>query len=170
MGQDLFDWQSYLKFYRDLSESGIVTEEDAKMHWETHGKKEKRLGSLQQFMKMYPNFDIDFYRECNKEIFRVLGNAGLMTHYWMSGVAEGRLSSEMEFFKKYTDFDVEFYKSFYEDIKGFSRCEVMNHYWNHGSNEGRMSNVFQKKTWITRDHLPFSISILTLHPHATARV
>ena len=55
--------QDYLKLYIDVRNIDLET---LTIHWETIGKKEKRLGNINNFLLKYPNFDYKLY--INSEI------------------------------------------------------------------------------------------------------
>lgn len=48
----VFDWKFYIKHHPDLVNAGIVTEQDAILHWENHGKFEGRISSQEEWDKL----------------------------------------------------------------------------------------------------------------------
>ena len=65
---DKFDWEIYLLLNKDLEKNGIVTEENALVHWYNFGKKESRL-------HYDPNFNWEIYLLLNQD----LTNSGINT-------------------------------------------------------------------------------------------
>ena len=51
-----FDWRFYISNYKDLQKAGIKTAEHAREHYETHGKREKRLINEAQLHLSKRNF------------------------------------------------------------------------------------------------------------------
>lgn len=56
-----FNFKLYQELYPDLKENDIETEEQALLHWKTHGKSENRVSTINEFIKRY-NFDFKFYK------------------------------------------------------------------------------------------------------------
>ena len=67
-------------------------------HWQKNRIKKNLLGSMSQFSKTYPKFNVDVYKKYNKGLSTVgiTTNAALMCHYWHFGNNERRICSEVE--------------------------------------------------------------------------
>ncbi len=84
-----FDWRTYLKNYEELEEKGIDTEQKAKEHWLTIGKK-KGLSYHDLFSDLPSDFDWETYVS-NYEDLRNVKTRGRAAKHWLSiGKKEGR--------------------------------------------------------------------------------
>jgi hypothetical protein len=104
---------------------------------------EGRIGSEQEFYKLYPEFEYEFYRMFYPDLGILFNNDKylLMRHYEDNGKMEGRIGSEQEFYKLYPEFNLEFYIHNYADLSIFNEDKylLMSHYFNNGLEEGRIS-------------------------------
>lgn len=87
-----FDWEVYVNNYLDLKTSGISTEEKAKKHYESFGKKEGRVGN-KKISTDWEDFDWQYYINTYQDLAKVGINDELkaLQHYTNFGKKEGRL-------------------------------------------------------------------------------
>jgi hypothetical protein len=94
---------------------------------------------LDNLYRLYPNFDINFYKSYHKDLSN-LSNNELIIHYHNHGKYENRICKELNIINLYSDFDINFYKSYYKDLSNLSDIELIYHYHNYGKKEGRICN------------------------------
>lgn len=80
-----FDYKFYKKGYPDLKN---IEDGDLMKHYIITGRKEKRLTSKEFFDKVYPGFDVDYYRKTNVNIKNIsnMSDEEIMCHYYSKGV------------------------------------------------------------------------------------
>lgn len=106
-----FDYQLYLKYNPDLIQHGITTEEQAVLHYLTHGRAEKRSYKNHNLIEdIDSNFDPIFYLNEYPETqtyFHSVPNISqkqkLYHHYINYGRHEGRFRNGIEKYKSFID-------------------------------------------------------------------
>jgi len=80
-----FDYKFYKSGHRDLID---IEDGNLMKHYITNGRKEKRLPCKKLFNKLYPGFDIEYYRNTNFLVVNVssMSDDEIMCHYYMYGV------------------------------------------------------------------------------------
>ncbi len=87
---EMVDPKFYLRAYPDLK-SNI----EPISHYSAHGKNENRLPNADKFVSLYPNFQIEIYRENNQDIVKkIKTNEELMAHFHHHGRLENRISNQ----------------------------------------------------------------------------
>jgi hypothetical protein len=88
-----FDWEQYIRFYKDLEKSEIKTKEEAIKHWEKNGKKEGR-----KYFKInwdetedYENFDWVKYIKYYKDLSFMKSKNEAYNHWIINGKDESRI-------------------------------------------------------------------------------
>ena len=84
---DSLNWNYYLSIYPDLKLNGINTEEEAIIHWNTFGKKEGRLSSINDFLFNW-QFYLDKYNDLRDNGINTEEEA--IIHWNTFGKKEGR--------------------------------------------------------------------------------
>ena len=149
MNLENFDWEEYIKNYRDLKEAGIDTKEKAIEHWINYGKKEGREIVFTNF----ENFDWEQYIKNYSD----LRESGIDTkqkafNHWMKhGKNEGRSFKNIFYITdtnliNFDLFDWMDYVYNYNDLKkaGIDTKEkAINHLVNHGIKEGRIFKYYE---------------------------
>ncbi|QEY14150.1 hypothetical protein D0B88_18920 [Cellvibrio sp. KY-YJ-3] len=137
-----FSADYYLAANDDISNAyGRQNFKAARLHWDTHGKKEGRISS--------PSFNVKEYLQLNPDLVSAFGNSyvNVIEHFKNYGIKEGRQSS--------LSFNVRQYLSHYPDLQnafgttGFLKAH--NHWIHSGLNEGRRSSAtFYVASYLTK--------------------
>lgn len=86
-----YDRDFYMKAYKDVRSREI----DPRVHYNTHGKSENRLGSANKFLLLYPLFDAETYSSNNLDLSG-FSHEELMAHYHHHGQHESRICSKYD--------------------------------------------------------------------------
>lgn len=92
----------YKNAYADLAH---LSDKHAAMHYNKHGKKEKRLASKNMFCELFPDFDIEFYKK-NYPDLKSFTHEQIYVHYYTHGFYEKRIPNREQLLK-----------TFYENLK-----------------------------------------------------
>ena len=129
---DTFDWKYYLSKYPDLLEHGINTKQDAIKHWNTFGKKEGRLSSINDFLFNW-QFYLDKYNDlrCNG----INNKEQSLIHWNTFGKKEGRSVTNSLLV------DWQYYLDKYPDLRlngVTTEYQAIAHWRQHGRDEHRI--------------------------------
>jgi hypothetical protein len=85
----------YKQAYLDLKKLNSI---QLKKHFTLTKYSESRLGNAEYFYKLYPTFDIEYYKKLNEDI-NFLTNYKLISHFFSHGRYEGRQYNEQSKYK-----------------------------------------------------------------------
>jgi hypothetical protein len=132
----IFDWEEYIKKYKDLGEVGITTKEEAFHHWINYGKQEGRTYKTcdletdfdwKQYIKNYDDLKDSGVDTKKKAIY----------HWVHHGKQEGRTYKTVDL---EPDFDWKQYIKNHDDLKDSgvnTKKKAIYHWIHHGREEGR---------------------------------
>jgi len=136
-----FDFEFYGEFYYDLKKAFNMNKNELLNHYHIYGEKEGRMICKKDFYDLYPEFDLEFYKEYHEDLRVSNFNPNkLMGHYYAYGEKEGRLICEKQFYNFYPEFNLDFYREFHQDLRvsNFNPYQLMGHYYAYGEKEGRL--------------------------------
>jgi hypothetical protein len=123
----------YKKLNSDLKH---LTNIEAQEHFINLGIHEKRRYLLEKLNNntiiLPDDFDPDYYRKLNPDLFYYNDNNFLINHYLTIGIKEKRM------YKLPADFTIENYKIMNKDLQTFNNKDALDHYLKFGINEKRL--------------------------------
>jgi hypothetical protein len=135
-----FNIDCYLEYNPDLY---TLSKDYLLQHYELYGKKEGRIASKNQLMKVVDGnlFDIYFYKKCNSDLehYSIIE---LIQHYINYGKFEGRIASKKQL-SEYVDnpfFDLDSYIKYNDELQNQPAHVLINDYKNHGKKNGKISS------------------------------
>jgi hypothetical protein len=144
-----FNWKFYLNYHKDLTENGIITKNDAWVHWKSHGLIENRIMQI-LYIDNYSNineknFDWIFYLDFHDDLLYkgIKTKENAYKHWKETGIKENR---EIQIFYKINisdinidNFDEDFYFNSHHDLNenGIITKEDL---WDHWLNFGKIEN------------------------------
>jgi glycosyltransferase involved in cell wall biosynthesis len=100
------DLDFYLNFYPDLKENGVTSELQAKIHWLTNGKKEKRIRTLSEWKQLYAENSVIEIAEL--DISSILAMNPSISLNEIASTLCGHLTKTITFYKNIQD-NADFY-------------------------------------------------------------
>jgi hypothetical protein len=126
-----------INFYKNIYKNELQQMSDIEImnYYINNGINNNHLYSLDQFYKLFPNFDINFYKNFHDDL-KNLNNYDLYKHYYYH-TSENRIISEIDFHKRYINFNIIIYKYLNNDLINFTDIQLYKHFHHHGKNENR---------------------------------
>jgi hypothetical protein len=75
---ETFDPEFYKNVHTDLKHMSL---EEATNHYKEYGHREKRLSSEKHFYEIYPNFDIEYYKNSNVDVLQNMSKEEIINYY-----------------------------------------------------------------------------------------
>jgi hypothetical protein len=144
-----FNWKFYLNYYKDLAENGIITKNDAWIHWKSHGTIENRIMQI-LYIDNYStineeNFDWIFYLDFHDDLlYKGIKTKEHAYEHWLNiGMNENREIQKLYAINindiNINNFDLKFYFNSHNDLNenGIITKEDL---WDHWLNFGKIEN------------------------------